>query len=705
MTLDLQGRRALQGAPRRRGAALAGLQAALRIVALAAIVGSAIALLQHPTFRVQLDATRTRAYALGADTQGLLRSLDGDWQVVVVLADASVAPAVRRQIDEVLRRFEETAPRMRCRRIDPTDPAALGAWEALVATIQASSAGEGDSGLAAFRATLDDAAAIHRRFIEFASVAGAAVAAMPRTGDPGIDRELGAIAERFAELAVEGHRIDDQVASFRATSVQQPLADDEAARSVLLASLSHWSDQCLAAATNFEAWSTRAALAEPFRRACRDRAGALEDQAQRLRNAQDRLARQPALDLSQIGRHLASGEAAVVIGPPGAAVVPSWQLLAGSAGNARPDRRFRGEQVLAAAIRSLLRPPPTVVLLHAEEGSPLKAAPDRNDLAAAAESLRAARYDLREWRHEDAAPPVPIGAAEAIWIVVPPLTRRGIDISPRERGLLDRTRRLIDAGQPVLITLGRSLRPLFRQEDPWATILAERGIRAETGSVVFELDRIGPARGVARAWQRIDPGVGAATTARRGAAAAEEHPLHRAIAGLPTTITHPTPLRIDETRPGVRVTVLAVEPGPLRWLERDWRTENRPRATPPAGAALEEPVAVAVAIEDPGEPRRRRRAIVVGSGGWMLSSVLDATEPVGGGRSIAANPGNRELLLGSVAWLAGADEFILPGGGDIARLAGIDRSARVLWSLLAIGAIPLSLLLMGAAVTVARRRG
>lgn len=732
----------------------AALQVALRIVALAAIAGSAVALLQRPALRAQFDATQTGAFTLGGGTRALLQSLDGQWNIVVVLTESSVSPAVRRQIDEVLRRFAETAPAMRCHRIDPTDPGALGAWESLVASIQSSPAGGGDGRLATFRVALDDAVTAHERFLEFARSRSQVLESLLQshtqareqravvpgaiTGDPAIDRELASLRERLQEFASDGHVLLERVLELRTTSMQQPLADDERARGLLTSSLSHWSDQCLAAATSLEAWSTRASLPEAFRRTVRELGQGFEAEAQQLHNAQDQLARQPVLELSQIGRQLASGEVAVIVGPPGAAVVPSWQLLsAGGAGEAPDrrfgDRRFRGEQVLAAALRSLLRPPPMVVLLHAEEASPLRATADRNDLAAVGEALRAARYDVQEWRIEDPAPPIPSrgAAAEAsrapdasanvVYLVAPPMSRRGIDLDPRERVLIDRTRRLIEEGKPVLLTVARSLRPLFRQEDPWAAMLASRGVRIETGSVIFELDRIGPARGVTRAWQRIEPvealdggssigGSADASVADTPRASPSEpftssiHPIARAIAGQPTTVTHPTPLTLEPAHTARRTALLSVDPAPGRWLERDWRSENRPRSTPPAGAGFETSLPIAVAIEEPGQPVQRRRLIVVGSGGWLLSSVLDASEPVGAGRSIPVNPGNRELLLASIAWLAGMDEYVAPSGSGVPRLAGIDSTTRLLWSVMAIGALPLSMLLLGAATTIARRR-
>ena len=47
-----------------------------------------------------------------------------------------------------------------------------------------------------------------------------------------------------------------------------------------------------------------------------------------------------------------------------------------------------------------------------------------------------------------------------------------------------------------------------------------------------------------------------------------------------------------------------------------------------------------------------QRVLTVASGGWMLSYVADVAVNVGGERYALVNPGNHELMLSGVAWLA-----------------------------------------------------
>ena len=100
-----------------------------------------------------------------------------------------------------------------------------------------------------------------------------------------------------------------------------------------------------------------------------------------------------------------------------------------------------------------------------------------------------------------------------------------------------------------------------------------------------------------------------------------------------------------------------------------------------------------------------QRLVLVGSGGWLLTSVLDEREMVGD-RDIAANPGNRELLLASVAWLAGRDDEIAPSpaAASTARLVIDGAATRVGWSVVAIVGLPLAALALGGSIALTRRR-
>jgi hypothetical protein len=726
------------------GARSAALQALLRGLAALAIAASAVTAASHPRWRVEADMTRTRAYALSDRSTKLLKSLDGEWSITIAAAGSALAPGTQRQIDEVLRRFAEAAPTLRTARIDPTDPAALAEWERLVAQIiEAATRSErrsahGPAGSApredgaephaapeavparADRAAeaLDEGERELDALEEFARREAAALAALPSSGSEEIDHTIASMQAGFAEYARRAGELRDVVRRLRSTSPQQPIPDEDAARAALAANHAAWTDQLTTASDFFRSLSLRPAVGEAHRALAARARESYEGRALALRRSQDRLSRLPASALSEYGRRLASGEAAVIIGPPGVVIVPAWQLLPAELpvdgtlpadAHGRTDRRFRGEQVLAAAIESLLQPMPMVVLLHAEDRSLLRTDASHNDLHAAAEVLRSGRVEVREWLASEPAPQLPTDRP-VIHLVLPPQRRTGVELSPAERTLLDRTRRLVEEGSPILLTLGRSLRPLFRQEDPWAALCAVLGVEIDTGTVILELDRLGPGRGATRSWQRLEPPE-------------SPHPISAAIAGQGLVLTHTMPLRIADGARGAEGSessgepaILAlVDPAERRWLESDWRLETQERASPPEGRELTEPIPVALALERSlsrtraaagGAPSARQRVVVVASGGWLLTSVLDLAEPLGGGRFIPANPGNRELLMASVLWLSGLDDQIAPGplGASAARLAGVGTQERLAWGTLSLGVMPLAALGLGSIIVLLRRR-
>ena len=100
-----------------------------------------------------------------------------------------------------------------------------------------------------------------------------------------------------------------------------------------------------------------------------------------------------------------------------------------------------------------------------------------------------------------------------------------------------------------------------------------------------------------------------------------------------------------------------------------------------------------------------QRAVIVGSGGWLLSNVADLSDNLGGGRTALVNPGNRELLLASVAWLAARPDLLGAGlsGREVPRLDGLGDGARIGWTVV-LGAVLALGPLAGGGIVISRRR-
>ena len=124
---------------------------------------------------------------------------------------------------------------------------------------------------------------------------------------------------------------------------------------------------------------------------------------------------------------------------------------------------------------------------------------------------------------------------------------------------------------------------------------------------------------------------------------------------------------------------------------------------------LQEALPVAVIAERKlaqGQPAQgAQRVALVASGGWMLTSLADLSDDLGGGRTALGNAGNRELLLALAAWLAGRDELLDAGlsGREVPRIEGLEDTARRTWMIGGTAFLVLGPIALGA-IRVGRRR-
>ena len=100
-----------------------------------------------------------------------------------------------------------------------------------------------------------------------------------------------------------------------------------------------------------------------------------------------------------------------------------------------------------------------------------------------------------------------------------------------------------------------------------------------------------------------------------------------------------------------------------------------------------------------------QRLLVVGSGPWMLTNVADVAVSAGGDRISLLHPGNHELMMASVAWLAGEDQLVAQGplSQEVARLRGIGDAQLQMVGWLLTAVLPGVVLLIGIGVWMARR--
>jgi hypothetical protein len=392
------------------------------------------------------------------------------------------------------------------------------------------------------------------------------------------------------------------------------------------------------------------------------------------------------LDATRVADVLKAGSAALVLAPRGRGVVaidlpsvlPSSAWLdAAQAGNS--DLRRRVEDIIATSIASLASPVrPVLVLMHAEQ-RPLLLEPGWTD--AMRERLALRGIDCVEWCVNTAPAPdfsdLPDAASRPRVFLT--LATNDAAAAPaqgaltgaqRAAKLAEEVSRLIDAGEPMIVSLAPSMLPTYGEHDPTAKVLEPWGLRALTGTPL--LTEVLTPRGRNAETDRIVQG----TITSEGA-----HALAGAVRGVPTYLTWATPLEATDAKgarawPVLTVPVSRATP-PMTWGESEWqryrgvRREERsllpdaPSFTQGRDvAAPEKPlpgsdgwVVIAAAEREGATPAAPARLIVVGSNDWFIDQVTQQGTVVDG-RPAFQNPGNLELLENGLLWLTRQDQLI-----------------------------------------------
>jgi ABC-2 type transport system permease protein len=637
-----------------------------------------------PAVRWHIDATKSRDYSLSPRTRSLLAGLDGDWRISVMLVEQHADHAILRQIDEVLSQFAGVSPNIAVQRLDPTDPISVIGWESVLADLR----NLNPKRTAQWRVAVEAGIEAFETLIVFAQQAAAPIRGVDAVGPEGDVLDSGAAA--LAVLAAQGHRIVDEIRSVLTTGPNRPLPDWATARSILQQGLTQW-------ATELDAIH-RALLGRSEGLPPTATAQACAAQAAALALAADHLARLEAMPSDDLGRYLMEGESAVIVGPGGARVIPASQLIPSTfsrmdSGRVAFDQRFRGEQLLAAAIQSIEDTiAPRVVFVHAGDRSVLIPGRGDTDVSGVASMLRAGRVEVQEWRpHVDAAPPVWADGPTA-WVILPPTHRGGLQIESAEAALVQSARQLLLEGQGVLLSFFPSTGVQLGQVDPWAALAAEFGVTAATGQVLLR-DAFSPG-------EQLPPEAAVELSEFPA-----PHPVAAALHGQSLILPMPIPLATSHDD---AVALGSVAPAADLWIEDDWRSlvsaDRRLRRHPPrfdVDAVVVEPLPLVVARELPGGGR----VLMVGSGNWMRTAVADAATSAGGDRVTLVHPGNHELMLAGTAWLSGLDDRIARGAlsQEVARLTSIGPGTRVFWGWVLLGLLPAGSLVAGLGIWMWRR--
>ncbi|MDP7008420.1 MAG: Gldg family protein [Phycisphaerales bacterium] len=644
------------------------------ILAVASLLASLIAvneLALHESYRVRVDATGSRTYTLSEQTSTFLSNLDSNWRIVVLMDENLTGRAIAKQVDEVLRRYEAASEFLEVDRLDPSDPESLDAFDSLLRDLMDLYSEE----LSAAEATIEDGKAAFKELTTFALSESAWAELASRFPVTSKEQEtLQTLATSLELLGRDGDLILDEVDKAMFIDAAAPLPRLAVARDILAAANGRWATEL-----SEVAWWLKEGRSSEFSEVAKEESLAFETMALKLAKSDDDLRRLGRLELGELASQLTQGQGAVLISPNRATMISASLLFpaTNAISGITQDQRFRGEQIISSALRSLESSiVPHVVFVHAEQKSLLSKQENAVDLSAVRGLLETSRFQVHEWIPADGARPS-IDHGPVVYVVIPPSSRAGLELSTREQSLLDATEGLLAGNESVLLNIQPSLLPRYGQVDPWARLLQGIGIEANTSEVVLQRIPIGPQQVHIQRGQLIDRST-------------SSHAIARAVNGRRLYLPLPVELRGGDV-------LFSIFSSPDRWLDEDWASETDGSSKSPLQYDL--PVACAVVHHE------EARAIAVGSGGWLLSWAADRASQSGEGHVTMANPGNSEFLLAAVEWLARLDDWIAasPLGQQTSRIHGIPQGMYFAWVFILPLGIPILILGVAGFLNVRRQ--
>lgn len=695
-------------------------------------------------FHARVDATATGEQQLAPRTRALLESagrVGSGYRVIIATDLRSTDPRARTNLADVLDAMHAYRSDFSGTLIDTGSPRGVGQFQELAHDLYARDKAQIDTHLAILAKATLAARAVR------ADLADTLSPQLLRVKDavPAGDQRAGALRSYYenaaAALRVRAGDIDRAIAEASRLAPQDPPAGsipstDKAAAALRapvegaardMSALMRELDRFLQAAGQQNS-GIEPAAAEAARIGAAQ-ASQSKDRASLLLESLRPVGR---LDATRVADVLRAGSAALVLAPEGGGVVavdvpsvlPSaaWLDAAQASNN---DLRRRVEDILATSIASLASPVrPVLVIMHAEQRPMLF---DAGWTDALRERLALRGVDCVEWCVNTAAAPdfstlpdapgrpkVYLTLATNDAAAAP--TQGAPTGAQRAARLAEEAGRLLDAGEPVIVSLSPSMLPTYGEQDPMAKVLEKYGLRAQTGKPLL-MDVPGQ-RGRTAETDRIVQGTLAGDSG---------HALAGAVRGVPTYLTWPIPIDLApgadaKVWPVLTVPVSTSSP-PGTWAETEWQrfrsvrreeralmpdapsyTAGRDAGAPAAPLAAADGWTVVAAAERGNPSDRSSRVVVVGSNDWFIDQVTQQGTVVDG-RTTFQNPGNMELLENSLLWLTHQDSLIAQSA--TARATPIVRAvpdgALRMLRLAVVAGLPALVLITGALARAARK--
>ena len=411
-------------------------------------------------------------------------------------------------------------------------------------------------------------------------------------------------------------------------------------------------------------------------------------------------------EYATVTSQLSIPETVVVVGPEQVRVLPLSEMIREpDPSRVRPgeraDLRFQGEEKLTGALVSMsMDRPPLVVFVTVSGG---EAVGGRGAYEEVAGRLRALNFKVEEWSPVaqpgamgQAAPPRPAPepgeGQRVVWVVlpVPPPNPMNPMTAGVDQKIAGHVKSALGRGEGVMVMMAASPMATFAV-DPVTEVLGGWGVTPQLDRIVLR-EEVLPNH-VKRPSRQLTVAPFAWP---------EVLPLTAAVRGMPAVFVYACPLVLGQPSDAAHeIWPVVTVQGEDIWSEQDLQGPAPPELDPVTAGR---PHVLAAAAQKGGT-----RLVVVGDPLWATDQYVNwgAMGPGTAEFFGASFPGNAELFVNSVCWLAHVDELIAAGARtqDIRRVGAMSRAelVGVRWALLL--GMPLAVLVTGVGVWSVRRSG
>ena len=738
----------------------------LAAVLFSLVTCTALVLILSERIGTRFDLTASREHQLSAATREVLTNLQRPVTIAIAADVSALSKLTAQRLRDVLDAFAAADARLSVRLLDTSAPSGQKSYEALLRQMAAEDQPLIDEHIAALRIAGEEARDLAARALQAAEVCASLrdVLARSITENAGnADRSNASWDASAAELRL----LADTLTRASAESTDQlsrtvdplPVPSADTAKAALRAPLARIASDLTRLNDGVDQVALAASVVPEGKALARElgtRLAAIRDRAARLVSGLDKMGTLRVLKVAgSIGKARGCVLIAAPLGGVPQAVVPATsgsvdpalaaptpppsvtavdidELIGpdaasiASEGQIVVDRRARMEELLAAGLDAFVqRPRPLVVFVHADSGS---LAPSFAPVRRLVERLALVSIDVAEWRVlADAAMPAPILAAKqqgrsVIFVTVSPVLIPGEQGPVAEQAakvgkLSSAMDLLIAQRERMLISIVPSSLPSGGADDPLTKPLEKLGIKVDSGVVLMEQVKAAAGRGVLTDAVFNEAGL---PIAAAGNMVSGADLITQSVRGLKTRFVWPVPVRIiadqDKLPDGVSAApIISLPVSADRWAESEWLRVRQYRGDParaptpefggprdlrsPSDGSSAWMLAVATESSKP----TLQRTLVFGSQGWFADVMTDQATVIDG-RAVPEFPGNGELFMSSVRWLAGQESMIRRSAeaSSVPVIMPLSEGQQGGIRLLVIAVLPLSVLLLGVLIRALR---